>query len=125
MISASTSAVSSALRSRPEASASIARVRITLGISVDLQEVGKQLAALLGEHRLGMELHALGRQLAVAQPHQHVLAARGLLQAVGQLGVDHERVVAPHRQGRGQAAEDRAAVVLDRRRLAVHRRIQP
>ena len=33
--------------------------------------------------------------------------------------VDHERVVAPHGQRRGQAGEDRAPVVLDRRRLAV------
>ena len=40
---------------------------------------------LLGEHRLGVELHALGGQLAVAQAHQHAAAARGLLEAVGQL----------------------------------------
>ena len=100
MISASTSAVSSALRSLPEASASIARVRIGLGISLTLEEVGEQLLALVGEHRLGVELHALGGQLAMAQAHQHAAAARGLLQAVRQLGVDHERVVAPHRQRR-------------------------
>ena len=35
--------------------------------------------------------------------------------------VDDERVVAPDRQRRAQAAEDRAAVVLDRRGLAVDR----
>ena len=47
--------------------------------------------------------------------HQHAAAARGLLQAVGQLGIDDQRVIAPDRQRRRQPAEDRAAVVLDRR----------
>src|SRR5580704_6616338 len=105
MISASTSAVSCALRSRREAIASIAAVRISLGMSLacsTLEEVAQQLLALLGQHRLRMELDSLRWQLAVAQAHQHAVSARGLLQAVGQLRVDHERVVAPHRQGRGE-----------------------
>src|SRR5271168_5430199 len=89
-----------------------------------LEEVAQQLVALVGEHRLGMELHALGRQLAMAQPHQHAAATRGLLQTVGQLRVDDERVIAADRQRRGQAAEDRAPVVLDAGRLAVHGWVQ-
>ena len=65
-----------------------------------LEEVGEQLVALLGEHRLGVELDALGGQLAVAQRHQHAAAARRLLQAAGQLVADDQGVVAPD----GQAA---------------------
>ncbi len=118
MISASTSAVCSALRSWPRGERVDRRGRVTLAAvaasASALEEVREQLPALLGEDRLGVELDALGRQLAVAQPHQHAAAARGLLQAVGQLRVDHQRVVAPDRQRRGQAAEDRAPVVLDR-----------
>ena len=71
-----------------------------------------------------MELHALGRQLAMAQAHHHAAAARGLLQAGGQLRVDDQRVVAPHRQRRGQPGEDRAPVVLDGGGLAVDGRVQ-
>src|SRR5580693_275086 len=124
MISASTSALSSVLRSRREASASIARVRIWLGMSDSSEEVGEQLLALFGEHRLGVELHALGRQLSVAQRHQHTAAVRGRLQAVGQALVDDQRVVATHCQRRAEALEDRAPVVLDRRCLAVHRLVE-
>src|ERR1700685_991150 len=71
-----------------------------------------------------MELHALGRQLAVAQGHQHSPAPGGLLEAVGQVGVDHERVVAPDRERRGEAVEDRAPVMLDARGLAMHRLVE-
>src|SRR5437016_1083254 len=71
-----------------------------------------------------MKLDALGRQLAVAHAHHYSAAARALLEAARQLGLDHERVIAPHRERRGQAAKDRAAVVLDRGGLAVDRLVQ-
>ena len=50
------------------------------------EEVAQQLPALGGEHGLGVELHPLGRQLAVAQAHQH--AAAGL--HVGDAVLDHD-----------------------------------
>ena len=122
MICASTSAACASLRSLRDASVSIALVRIGLGISCE--EVAQQLLALFGEHRLGVKLHALSRQLAVAQRHQHAVALGRGLQAGGQLAIDDQRVIAPHYQRRGEAGEDRAAVVLDRGRFAVHGRVQ-
>src|SRR5919197_194480 len=116
MISASTAEASSCARSWPDASASIAFVSVSLG-----KEVLQQPLAVVGEHRLGMELDALRRQLAVADRHHDAATAGGDLEARGHVAVDHERVIAPDRQRRRQAGEDRAPVVLDRGRLAVNR----
>src|SRR3954467_6486068 len=128
MISASTADASSWARSWPDASASMARVRTSL-----LKEVLQQQLAVVREHRLGGELDALGRELAVAQGHdnaapagRHLAAVQdarpgGLTREAGRdaRGVHDERVIAPDGQRRGQAGEDRAPVVLDGRRLAV------
>src|SRR5215212_8666872 len=114
MISASTSAVCSDDRSRRAASASIAWVSTSLG-----KERLQQALAVGREHRLGVELDALGGQLAVAHRHQHTAAPRGRLELAGQLGVDHQRVVAPDGQRVRQALEQPGAVVLDLGRLAV------
>jgi hypothetical protein len=83
------------------------------------KEVREQLLAVVREDRLRVELDALGGQLAVAHAHDHAAAAGRHLEAVGHVVVDDQRVVAPDGEGRGQPGEDRAAVVLDRRRLAV------
>ena len=72
------------------------------------------------QHRLGVELHALGGQLAVADAHETPAAARRRLEAVRQVRVDDERVVAPDGQRRGEPGEDPPPVVLDLRGLAVH-----
>src|SRR3954470_6212574 len=94
MISASTADASSWARSWPDASASMARVRTSL-----LKEVLQQQLAVVGQHGLGVELDALGRQLPVADGHHHAAAAGRDLEAVGHaLLVDHERVIAPHGQ---------------------------
>src|SRR4051794_18573324 len=114
MISASTSAVCSVVRSRRPASASIAFVMTGLG-----KEVLQQPLAVGRENGLGMELDAEGRQLAVAHRHQHAAAARRGDQLVRELVVDHERVVAPDDERRRQAVEQAAAVVLDCGRLSV------
>src|SRR3954471_3393552 len=85
------------------------------------KEVGQQLAALVGEHRLGVELHALSGQLAVADRHHHAAPAGGDFEDGRQRALlDDQRVVAAHGQRRGAVAEDRPSVVLDGRRLAVH-----
>src|SRR3954469_22337380 len=117
MISRSTRAASSWESERPDASASTASVRIGLGTA---QEVGEQLLARVGQDGLRMELHALGGQLAVADPHQDAAAVRGGLEAVGKrLLLDDERVVAAHGGLPFEARVDGPAVVAHGRRLAV------
>ena len=66
-----------------------------------------------------MKLDTLGGQLAVAQRHQHSAAVSGGFQAIGQFGVNDERVIAPDSERAGEPVEDGAAVVLDHRGLAV------
>ena len=71
-----------------------------VGVAAGHQPVGEQSVTTLGEHRLGVELHALERQVAVAQRHDH--AARrtcGDLELVGQRAVAHrQRVIARRRE---------------------------
>src|ERR1700742_3342298 len=96
MISASTCAASSALRSSPRATRSIAAVSVASGI----EEVAQQPFAVGGQDGLGVELDALGGQLAVARAHDHGAGARGDLELVGQVGSDDQRVVATvHERG--------------------------
>src|SRR5437763_5685051 len=116
MISRSTAAASSEERSKPDATRSIASVRIWLG-----KEVLQELFALAGEHRLRVELHALGREVAVAYRHHRVAVPRRALEVVGQIRVNHERVVAAGEERGVEALEDRPSVVLDLRGLAVDR----
>ena len=83
MISCSTAAASSADRSSRAGHPVDGRGQDRMAHSRKFAEQG---LALLGEHRLGVELHALGRQLAVAEPHHHVAGDGGALEAVGQIG---------------------------------------
>src|SRR4051795_10372983 len=117
MISRSTAAASSAGRSSRDATRSIASVSTALGI----QEVLEQGLAVGGQHRLRVELHALGGQVAVADRHDRVAEPRGALEAVGEVRVDDERVVAAGHERGFEVAEDRPAVMLHARRLAVDR----
>ena len=80
------------------------------------EEVLQQVLALRGQDRLGVELDALGRQLAVAGAHHHVAEAGAELELVGQVGVGDQRVVAAGDQRARQAGVDRAAVVARPRR---------
>src|SRR5215207_3658599 len=117
MITRSTAAASSIDRSPPEASASIAFVRVGSG-----KEVLKQLLPGVGQDRFGVKLDALGGQLAVADGHEDAATVRGGLEAIGErVLADDERVVAAHDERGFDAGEDRPAVVLGGRRLAVHR----
>src|SRR5918994_4580990 len=108
MITRSTREAWSAGRSSPLATRSMASVRTLFGI----EEVAEQLVAVWREHRLGVELHPLERQLAVAQAHDHVARARRYLELVGKLRVHDEGVVATDHERRFEALEDRPAVVL-------------
>src|SRR5207247_10676538 len=89
MISCSTAAASSTERSMPEATRSIASVRIWLG-----KEVLQQLLAVRRKHRLRVELDALGGQLAVPDAHHGPFEVRRALEAVGEVRIDHEGVIA-------------------------------
>src|SRR4051794_5084172 len=85
MISASTAAVSSASRSRRDASASSALVITVLG-----KEVFEEPLAVRGQDRLGMELDAERRQGAVAHRHHDAATVRGRLEVVRKIGVHYE-----------------------------------
>src|SRR5436190_6727300 len=116
MISWSTRAASSALRSPPDATCSMASARTSLGI----QEVAQQRLAVLGQYRLRVELNALGGQLAVAQGHHRAVRMRRDLEAVRDGGIDDERVIAAGHERGFEPPEDGPAVVLDSPGLAVH-----
>src|SRR4051794_26866799 len=117
MISASTAAVCSALRSWRWASASSAAVRIGLGIG---QEVAQQVLAVRRQDGLGMELDADRGERPVAHGHQDAAAVRGGFELVRKGLVHDQRVIARDGQRVGEAGEDALAVVGDRGRLAVH-----
>src|SRR5215211_6575434 len=147
MITARTSEASSEVRSRPDATASSARVStaltpepsmhrefvaprrtrqrmrsIRLSCRVALEEVAQHRGALRREDGLRVELDALGRQLAMADRHDDAAALGADLEAAGKrVAVDDERVVAPDRQLARQRREQRAPVVDDLGRLAVYR----
>src|SRR5688500_4407328 len=92
-----------------------------------LQKILQQRMPMLGQDRLGMELHALHRMLAVPQSHDLLHAAilvlrpRRHLQHLRQRRfVDHQRVISRRFITIGQPREYTAAVVPDRRSLAMH-----
>src|ERR1044072_3467662 len=123
MISARTASAWSAVRWSPAQTASIALVTTSFGIGLGIlaEEVLQQVLALRGEDGLGVELDALGGQLAVTDAHHHVAEAGAELELVGQVGVGDERVIAAGDQGAGQVGVDRPAVMGDLRLLAVDR----
>src|SRR5581483_9401299 len=143
MISSRTAEAWSAVRCAPEHTSSIARVRMSFGATcrrqyaaaastrqqargglrgarrAEVQEVPQHVLPARGQDRLGVELDALGRQLAVAHAHDDVAQARGQRELGRQLRVRDQRVVAAGAERALEAGEDPLAVVLDRRVLAV------
>src|SRR6476646_9864841 len=86
------------------------------------KEVLEHLPAVLGQERLGMELHALDRQLAVPDGHDlSVVGGRRDVEHRGQApALDRERVIARGVEWRGNVFEYAPLVVDDRRQFAVH-----
>ena len=78
--------------------------------------------AVLGEEALGVELHAVDGQFAVAQAHQFVavLGPRRGLKHSRQRIVDHQAVVARGGERRRQPGEHAATIMADAAGLAVH-----
>src|SRR6185295_5148230 len=88
------------------------------------QKILKDVLALAGENRFRMELDTVDRPGAVPEPHDvRVLARprRDLEFRRQTLFSDHERVISRSDERPRDAPEQSLAVVLDRRRLAVHR----
>src|SRR5258706_11592889 len=87
-----------------------------------LEEVVQHRMPVLRQDRLGMELHALERQLAVAHAHDlAIFAACRDLEFNWTAGVlDHQRVVADHAERARQPGIQAAFVGADGAGLAVH-----
>src|SRR4051812_37827970 len=116
MISRSTAAASSADKSSREATRSMADVTTALA-----KEVAQDLHAVGRQDRLRVELHALGGQVAMAQPHHDTAAGGADLEHVRHVRVHDERVIARDLDLLRQPVVDRLAIVLDGRGLAVDR----
>src|SRR5271165_5421950 len=88
----------------------------------ELQKILDEPLPIVGQHALGMKLHAFDRILAVAQAHDRpVGGTRGDLQIFGKIFLrDNERVVAGAGHRAGDAGEDGLPVVFDFAGLAVH-----
>src|SRR5712691_12805687 len=83
---------------------------------------------LAGQNRFGMKLHAVDRPGTVTQPHDAAVFTRPRrhLELARQPFYRHDqRVVSRGDERPRNAAEHTAAVVLDRRRLAVHWHARP
>src|SRR6266550_3307847 len=86
-------------------------------------EVLQHAHAVRGHHRLGMELHGLERERAMAKRHHDaVVASRGdhELRRKAAL-IDHQRVIASRLGRIGNSREDAGSVMANQRRLAVPR----
>ncbi len=82
---------------------------------------------VLGQHRLGMELHTLDREFTVTQPHDDPVVGTGGDLQLGRHGLrlGGQRVVAGRGEGGRQSGEDTSALVLHQRRLAVQQLGRP
>src|SRR5689334_11469127 len=108
MISASAAEVWSAVRCVPAQISSMARLRMSFGISVVAREEIRQQPLSLGsQDRLGVELDALGREPAMADSHDDVSVGRGQLELVGKVRIRDQRVVAAGDQRIREAVVDR------------------
>src|SRR3954469_25678500 len=88
------------------------------------QEVPQEVLAERRQHRLGMELDAFDRQLAVADAHHlAVVAPRRHLELVRD-NRRRERVVTPDLEPLREAAEHAPPVVLDAARLPVEQALR-
>jgi len=91
-------------------------------LAADAQEGREKLGAGGGEDRLGMELHAQARELAVAHDHGHSVGGRAFERERGgpRFAPRGERVVAADDQRIGQSREPARGAVPDLARSAVY-----
>src|SRR4026208_57367 len=82
-------------------------------------DVSDDAAPFGGQDGFGVKLYSELRGAAMGYGHHHPLGTGDGSQAVGQRG-RRERVVASHREGRGNAFKERASFVTHPRGLAVY-----
>src|ERR1700722_9473797 len=87
----------------------------------EVQKILQHQMAVLGRDALGMELHAMHRQVRMGEAHHHAVVGIG---GHGELArhartLDHQRVIARRLERRIDAAKNAGAVVADLRQLAV------
>src|SRR5258708_21217476 len=89
---------------------------------LNLQEILQHFVAVLGQHRLGMELHPFDRQAAVAQAHDlAVLRLRGHEETGRQRrALDYQRVVTRGDKVIGNFYEYSVFIMMYSRGLAMH-----
>src|SRR5947207_4665390 len=86
------------------------------------KKIRQKRMTVLGQDRFRMKLHALDRKLAMAHAHDlAVFAGRGDLQAGRhRLALNNQRMIAGSGQRVGEAGEDAAVYVRDRRDIPIH-----
>src|SRR3954447_8071448 len=86
------------------------------------EEIRKEIVPALGEHGLGMELHALNPMSAMAQAHDLALRTESAHLELRRnlVGSGDERVIARHAEWIGQTVEHATAIMADEGGLAVH-----
>src|SRR5215467_14584318 len=103
-------------------SASCMLIDMVSALCSRVQEIGEHFVTLLGQDRLGMELHALHGELAVAHAHDlAILAFGGHLKALGKTGAfDDQRMIACGGQRVVEPGENAVSTMAYGRELAVH-----
>src|SRR5262252_9368430 len=127
--SAMAAAASSLVRSSWRVSFSMRPANMTgPSVRLSVEEVAKDPMSFARQNGLGMELHAVHRQMTMTQPHDCAVffRPRSHLEVRRKPIVrDDERVVTGCLERSGDAGEHAAAVVLNRRGLAMHRHVRP
>ncbi len=91
-------------------------------VACEAEKIPKEVLAMAGEDRFGMELDAVDGILPMADAHDFAFGGVGVDdERVGHGGgIDDERMVARGFEGAGEIGEDAGVVVEDGRGFAVH-----
>src|SRR5262249_17799378 len=105
------------------------RTPVAVGVpgSGQVEEILQNDVAMLGRDAFRMELHAVHRQGLVREPHDQSVIGFGHGRQLVRHGgaIDDQRMIARGLERAVDAAEHAAALMLDRRQLAMHRDRRP
>src|SRR5690348_3629995 len=123
MITSNADAASPSVRFSQRTSLAIASITSGVHLRGAADEVAEDLLALLRQHRLGMELHAVRRVLGVTEAHDDAVMRPGGDDELGRdaRALDDQGVVPGGLERLAHAGQDAAVVVVDPGRLAVRR----